>query len=119
MSAANQIDYIEFQAGDVPATKKFFEELFGWKFTDYGPDYSSFEDGRISGGFARADKRSTIDSGGLLVVFYHPDLEQTRKRVLELGGNITKDIFSFPGGRRFHFTEPSGNECAGWSEEKE
>jgi hypothetical protein len=69
MSAANQIDYIEFQAGDIGATKQFFEQLFGWKFTDYGPDYTSFEDGRIAGGFSRADKRSTIATGGILVVF--------------------------------------------------
>jgi uncharacterized protein len=119
MSAANQIDYIEFQARDLAATRKFFEGLFGWKFTDYGPDYTSFEDGRINGGFARGDKPSTIGSGGILVVFYHPDLEQTLERAVELGGKITKDIFPFPGGRRFHFTEPSGNECAVWSEEKQ
>src|SRR5438132_7558124 len=114
--AANKIDYIEFQAADIAATKKFFEQLFGWKFTDYGPDYTSFEDGRISGGFARGAKGSTVDAGGILVVFYHPDLEPTLKRVQELGGKITKEIFSFPGGRRFQFTEPSGNECAVRSE---
>jgi predicted enzyme related to lactoylglutathione lyase len=116
MSAANQIDYIEFQAADLVATKKFFEQLFDWKFTDYGPDYTSFGDGRIAGGFARADKRSIIAQGGVLVVFYHPRLEETRDRVKEFGGKITADIFPFPGGRRFHFTEPSGNECAIWSE---
>ena len=118
MSAANQIDYIEFQATDIARTKKFFEQLFAWNFTDYGPDYTSFHDGRIAGGFAKADKRSTIESGGVLVVFYHPDLEQVRQQVIDLGGKITKDIFSFPGGRRFHFTEPSGNECAIWSEDR-
>jgi predicted enzyme related to lactoylglutathione lyase len=116
MSTANQIDYIEFQAADLPATKKFFQELFGWEFTDYGPDYTSFVDGRIAGGFARADKRSSLNAGGVLVVFYHPRLEEVRQRVIELGGKVTRDIFSFPGGRRFHFTEPSGNECAIWSE---
>src|ERR1700759_1822610 len=102
MGAANQIDYIEFQATDIAGTKKFFEQLFGWKFTDYGPDYTSFEDGRIAGGFARSPTQSMIESGGVLVVFYHPDLEQVRQQVLDLGGKITKDIFSFPGGRRFH-----------------
>ena len=99
MSADNQIDYIEFQAADLAATRTFFEQLFGWKFTDYGPDYTSFEDGRIAGGFSRAAKCSTIESGGVL------------------GGRVTADIFSFPGGRRFHFVEPSGNECAIWSED--
>lgn len=117
MGAANQIDYIEFQAGDLRKTRAFFEGLFGWKFTDYGPDYTSFEDGRIAGGFARAEKRSTIEAGGVLVVFYHPQLEEVRQRVIDLGGRITKEIFSFPGGRRFHFTEPSENECAVWSED--
>jgi len=75
------------------------------------------EDGRISGGFSRAPKRSTIESGGVLVVFYHPRLEEVRQRVIDLGGRVTADIFSFPGGRRFHFAEPSGNECAIWSED--
>ena len=117
MGAENQIDYIEFQAADLTATRAFFEQLFGWKFTDYGPDYTSFEDGRIAGGFARADRRSTIESGGVLVVFYHPRLEEVRQRVIDLGGRITADIYSFPGGHRFHFTEPSGNECAIWSED--
>ena len=117
MSADNQIDYIEFQAKDPAATRAFFEQLLGWKFTDYGPDYTSFEDGRIAGGFARADRCSTIESGGVLVVFYHPRLEEVRLRVIDLGGKITKEIFPFPGGRRFHFTEPSGNECAIWLED--
>jgi predicted enzyme related to lactoylglutathione lyase len=117
MGSDNQIDYIEFQATDPRATRNFFEQLFGWKFADYGPDYTSFDDGRIAGGFARAEKRSTIASGGVLVVFYHPRLEDVRQKVIDLGGRITADIFSFPGGRRFHFTEPSGNECAIWSEE--
>ena len=114
--ATNRIDYVEFQASDIPATRKFFEQLFGWKFTDYGPDYTAFEDGRIGGGFSRADKCSTIGAGGVLIVFYHPQLEEVRQRVLDVGGKITADIFSFPGGRRFHFAEPSGNECAIWSE---
>lgn len=117
MGANNQIDYIEFQAADLAKTRVFFEKLFGWRFTDYGPDYTSFEDGRIAGGFARAEKCSTADAGGVLVVFYHPQLEKIRQKVSKLGGQITRDIFSFPGGRRFHFTEPSGNECAIWSED--
>src|SRR5438270_1384846 len=112
MARDNQIDYIEFQARDLAATKKFFEQLLGWKFTDYGPDYTAFEDGRTAGGFSRAEKSSSIAAGGVLVVVYHPRLEEVRQRVIELGGIVTADIFPFPGGRRFHFTEPSGNECA-------
>jgi predicted enzyme related to lactoylglutathione lyase len=116
MKPANQIDYIEFQAADLAATRKFFEELFGWKFTDYGPDYTAFEDGRIAGGFTRADKASSIEAGGVLVIIYHPKLEEIRHKVVKGGGTVTKEIFSFPGGRRFHFTEPSGNEFAVWSD---
>src|ERR1700747_2624854 len=100
---ANKIDYIEFQAADIAATRKFFEQLFGWKFTDYGPDYTSFEDGRIAGGFRTSNQAPKLDSGGVLVVLYHPELEKVRQRVIDLGGKITQDIFSFPGGRRFHF----------------
>jgi predicted enzyme related to lactoylglutathione lyase len=116
MDASNKIDYIEFQAGDLAATKAFFERLLGWKFEDYGPDYTSFADGRIAGGFQRSDKCGTVAGGGVLVVLYHPRLEEVRQRVTDLGGKIVRDIFSFPGGRRFHFTEPSGNELAIWSE---
>jgi uncharacterized protein len=116
MSANNQIDYIEFQTRNVAGSKMFFEQLFSWKFTDYGPDYTSFEDGRIAGGFTASGNASTIAAGGVLVVFYHPKLEEIRQRVIDLGGKISTDIFSFPGGRRFHFVEPGGNECAVWSE---
>ena len=112
-----QVQYIEFLSKDISRAKKFYTKSFGWKFTDYGPDYTSFEDGRIGGGFARADKRSVVETGGVLVVFYHPRLEQIREKVIALGGRITRDTFSFPGGRRFHFAEPSGNECAIWSED--
>src|SRR5437764_11870575 len=103
--AANKIDYIEFQAPEIAATKKFFEQLFAWKFTDYGPDYTSFADGRIAGRFAKSDKRSTVAAGGVLVVFYHPRLEVVRKRVLDLGGKITADSFSFPRSLHFQFIE--------------
>jgi predicted enzyme related to lactoylglutathione lyase len=116
MDATNKIDYIEFQAANLEATKAFFERLLGWKFEDYGPDYTSFADGRIAGGFQRSDKCGTVASGGVLVVLYHPRLEEVRQRAIDLGGKIVRDIFSFPGGRRFHFTEPSGNELAIWSE---
>src|SRR4051812_50055594 len=95
MSAANQIDYIEFQAADLQATKSFFEQLFGWKFTDYGPDYTSFHDGRIAGGFARASRSCSIDNGGVLVVFYHPQLEENRQKGTGLGGGNKHAIFFF------------------------
>ena len=112
MDTTNKIIYVEFSAVDLQKTKAFFEQVFGWKFTDYGPDYTSFEDGQIGGGFARSDKRASLAGGSALVVIFHPRLEEIRQRVIDQGGRITQDIFSFPGGRRFHFTEPSGNELS-------
>ncbi len=108
-----RIDYIEFHATDVAKTKAFYERVFGWKFTDYGPDYTSFEDGRIAGGFSKEGKAVR---GGPLVVLYASDLAATEKKVRDAGCVITKDAFPFPGGRRFHFADPSGNELAVWSE---
>lgn len=110
----NRIDYIELPAADLAATKGFYAQVFGWTFTDYGPDYAAFNDGRLDGGFDASDAPS--GRGGPLVVFYVSDLEACRAEVLAAGGEIVKDIFSFPGGRRFHFTDPTGTELAAWSE---
>ena len=110
-----RIDYIEFGAHDIAATKAFYTGLFGWKFTDYGPDYTSFEDGRLAGGFARVDG---VKPGGPLVVLYATDLVGMEARVKAAAGVIVKEIFSFPGGRRFHFTDPSGNELSVWSDQE-
>ena len=112
-SAVNngRIDYIELAATQIAKTKQFYIDAFGWKFTDYGPDYTSFEDGRIAGGFTKK-----AVSNGALIVIYAVDLAATEARVRKAGGTIVKPPFSFPGGRRFHFTDPSGNELAGWSE---
>jgi hypothetical protein len=108
-----RIDYIELPATDVAATKAFYAGVFGWKFTDYGPDYTSFEDGRLNGGFHRVD---AVTAGGPLVVIFAMDLADVERRVAEAGGRVVKPVFSFPGGRRFHFTDPSGNELAVWSD---
>ena len=116
MSQAEQdrrVDYIEFQATNIDETKTFYSEVFGWEFTDYGPDYTSFTDGRLSGGFAVA---TDVRAGGPLVVLYSTDLAQIEARVREHGGRIVREIFEFPGGRRFHFGDPSGNELAVWSD---
>jgi predicted enzyme related to lactoylglutathione lyase len=109
----HRVDYIEFPATDIAATKGFYSRVFGWKFTDYGPEYTSFEDGRLGGGFQHA---AQIGRGGALVVIYATALEETEAAVQAAGGTIVKEIFSFPGGRRFHFTDPNGNELAVWSE---
>lgn len=108
-----RIDYIEFLATDIEATKTFYAAVFGWTFTDYGPEYTSFEDGRLAGGFALAPQ---VPAGGPLVVLYAVDLEATQAKVTEHGGRIVREIFEFPGGRRFHFADPSGNELAVWSD---
>ena len=108
-----RIDYIEMSATNIAATKKFYVDAFGWKFTDYGPDYTSFADGRLAGGFTKA---ASVQRGGPLIVIFALDLADAEKRVRAAGGTITKPVFSFPGGRRFHFTDPIGNELAVWSD---
>ena len=112
MDQTNKIIYVEFHASDLVKTKAFFTDVFGWTFTDYGPDYTSFVDGQIAGGFFRSDKRASAAEGSVMVVIFHPQLEETLRRVADHGGNITREIFSYPGGRRFHFTETSGNELS-------
>ena len=106
------IDYIEFGATDIEATKRFYAACFGWKFTDYGPDYVAFEDGRLTGGFTTESKPGRAP----LVVLYANDLEEMFAGVKAQGGRIEREIFSFPGGRRFHFLDPNGNELAVWGE---
>jgi uncharacterized protein len=108
-----RIDYVEMPAKDLGATKVFYSKVFGWKFEDYGPSYTSFFDGRLSGGF---DADFEGAGRGVLLVIYAQRLEETEARIREAGGVIVKEIFSFPGGRRFHFADPSGNELAVWSE---
>lgn len=109
----HQMDYIEFPATDIEATKRFYRAVFGWNFTDYGPEYISFHDGRLAGGFNLAAKPV---KGGALVVVYAKALEETRQNVLAAGGKIVVETFEFPGGRRFHFADPNGNVLAVWSE---
>ena len=116
MSQDLTIDYVEFAAADIAAVKAFYTRVFDWKFTDYGPDYSSFSDGRMNGGFYRADGQSSTGNGAALVVLYAEDLERTQEAVVSAGGTVVKPTFSFPGGRRFHFADPHGNELAVWSD---
>lgn len=108
-----RVDYIEFPATHIEETKRFYTEVFGWEFTDYGPDYTSFTDGRMAGGFTTMEE---VRPGGPLVVLYATSLEAIEARVSESGGQIVREIFEFPGGRRFHFTDPNGNELAVWSD---
>ena len=117
MSSALQIDYVEFPATDLNAVQAFYEVVFGWEFTDYGPDYRAFADGRLNGGFFASPAKSQTQTGGALVVLYAADLESVRNAVLHAGGQLSKDIFSFPGGRRFQFLDPHGNELAVWTDQ--
>lgn len=116
MNEHGKLSYVEFPATDMAATKNFFTTVFSWSFTDYGPEYTSFSDQGLSGGFYQSSLKSTTDNGAALLVLYSSDLEQTLNEVSAAGGSIVKPVFSFPGGRRFHFTEPSGNEFAVWSD---
>ncbi len=108
-----RLDYIEFPANDVKATKEFYSKVFGWKFEDYGPDYVSFHDGRLAGGFT---KGPPVLRGGALAVIYADDLAHTHAKVVAAGGKIVQSTFEFPGGRRFHFADPNGNVLAVWSD---
>lgn len=108
-----RIDYIEIEATDIERAQAFYSSAFGWAFTDWGEHYQSFEDGRLQGGLSEVD---AVRSGGPLVVIYAVDLEATRERIEIAGGRIVRETFSFPGGRRFHFADPSGNELAVWSD---
>ena len=116
MQKHEKIDYLEFPAKYMETTKEFFTKVFGWSFTDYGPDYTAFSNAGIDGGFYAADLTASYKKGSALVVFYSNNLEETYAKIEEAGGAIVKPIFSFPGGRRFHFTEPSDNELAVWSD---
>ena len=116
MNFQEKINYVEYPACNIPATKAFFEIAFGWSFVDYGPDYTAFTDQGLDGGFYKSDLVSSTVNGAALLVLLSNDLENAQNKVITAGGEITKPIFSFPGGRRFHFKEPSGNELAVWSQ---
>jgi uncharacterized protein len=115
MPTDRKIDYIELPARDLDAIERFYGEAFGWTFTDYGPDYRAFSNAGLEGGFYRAELASSTATGAALVVLFADALEATQARVLASGGRVLKEIFSFPGGRRFHFADPNGNELAVWS----
>ena len=107
------INYIEFNVADIARSKEFYGNAFGWTFTDYGPSYAEFSDGHMKGGF---DAGNPVSLGGPLVVLYGEDLAELQARIEAAGGKIAKPIFEFPGGHRFHFTDPDGYELAIWSE---
>lgn len=107
------INYIEFKAPDLEVIKAFYQQVFGWSFTDYGPSYTAFSNSGVEGGFEKTDEKIV---NGALIVLHHEDLEAIQTEVEKAGGKISVPIFSFPGGRRFQFLDPAGNELAIWTE---
>ncbi|MCI0877206.1 MAG: VOC family protein [Chloroflexi bacterium] len=116
MSEHEKIDYVEFPAKDIEVAKSFFSSVFGWTFEDYGPDYAAFSNEGVDGGFYKSDLTASTANGGALIIFYSMKLESTQSKIENAGGSIVRPIYSFPGGRRFHFGDPNGNEYAVWSD---
>ncbi len=116
MHQHHSINYLEIPCREPEASKVFFAKVFGWAFTDYGPDYTCFIGAGIDGGFFRSQQDFSSDRGCPLIVLYSADLNATQNSVEAAGGQVLKPVFAFPGGRRFHFADPSGNEYAVWSE---
>lgn len=116
MNQHGKINYLELPAVDIGAAKRFFTAVFDWSFSDFGDDYTAFSNAGIAGGFYRSALQATPGNGSVLVVFYSAELEATEAKIESQGGTIVKPTFEFPGGRRFHFSDPNGNEYAVWSE---
>ena len=116
MNEHEKINYVEFPASDMLASKAFFSAVFDWSFEDFGAEYTAFSNQGLDGGFYKSEKKSLTEKGAALIVFYSSNLEKTLEKIQENGGVICQPVFTFPGGRRFHFIEPSGNEMAVWSD---
>lgn len=115
MSAHEKINYVELPANDLDKVKVFFTNAFAWKFTDYGSEYTAFTYSGIDGGFFKAPLASNTQQGAALVVLFSENIQHSLDKVEQAGGKVIKPIFTFPGGRRFHFLDPCGNEWAVWS----
>lgn len=113
-SKDNKIDNIEFNVANIERSKAFYGKAFGWNFVDYGPRYTEFSDGRLTGGFTTGEP---VRPGGPLVILYSDDLEASQRKLISAGASISRETFSFPGGQRFHFIDPDGYELAVWSAE--
>jgi len=111
-----KIDYVELPAENFDVVEAFYRQVFSWTFEDYGPEYRAFSDGQVDGGFYRSNLKSRTGNGAALIIFYAEDLELVQASIEKAGGSILQPIFSFPGGRRFQFADPAGNELAVWSD---
>ncbi len=116
MSNHHKINYVEFPAKNMYKTKTFFSKAFGWRFQDYGLEYCAFSGAGIDGGFFKSPLVTSTENGAVLIVLYSDSLEDSLDIILQAGGGLVKPIFDFPGGRRFHFSDPNGNEFAMWSD---
>ncbi|WP_394174049.1 VOC family protein [Thalassotalea litorea] len=116
MPKHEKINYLELPARDLINTRKFYEQVFQWQFTEYGDTYLAFNDGIIDGGFYQADCQSRQQTGSVLIVLYSRDIASTEEKIVKYGGVISTPLFAFPGGRRFHFNDPNGNELAVWTD---
>lgn len=116
MHTHHAIDYIEFTVLDLAEAKRFYTAAFGWAFTDYGPTYAGIQRPGGDGEAGGMEQAEVVRTGGPLVILYSDDLGASLAAVQAAGGTISTPPFDFPGGRRFHFTDPSGNELAVWSE---
>ncbi len=118
MTNHHKINYIEIPVKNISASKTFFNQVFGWEYVDYGPDYVAISNAGIDGGMFLSDSTVSTATGSVLVVLYSNNLEQTQLLIEQNGGKVLVPIFDFPGGRRFHFSDTNGNEYAVWSEQK-
>ncbi len=116
MNEHEKINYVEFPAADLEATKDFFSKSLNWTFEDFGPEYTAFSGQGLDGGFFKSDQKSTSENGAALIVFYSSDLQGTLNKIENAGGVISKPIFVFLGGKRINISAPSGNELAVWSD---
>ena len=116
MNIHEKINYVEFPAKDLDKAKSFFSTVFNWSFTDYGDEYTAFENEGLDGGFFKSDQTVSTKNGSALVVFFSDELEKTLAKIEAAGGKVIQDVFDFPGGRRFHFSDLNGNEFAVWSD---
>lgn len=116
MQNHHQLSYLEIPTKNIEDAKDFFSKVFQWSFVDYGPTYCCFTNQGINGGFIQAELTVSTESGSPLIVLYSSDPAATQSKIEQSGGTIIKPIYSFPGGRRFHFSDPTGNEFAVWSE---
>ena len=114
-----KIDYLEIPSKNMEITKEFFSTVFEWTFEGYGTEYMVFWGAGINGGFYfHPDLTCTTATGSVLPVLYSEEISVTQSKIVQAGGQIVKPLFAFPGGIRFHFTDPNGNEYAVWSDAK-